>query len=981
MPTIDELAPATAATDTDELPVSQNSITRKITRAQILAGLQPQLTIPAGSILGRITAGSGSPETITVGKYLSLASGTLSALSSPYSIALSPTGFVPAATDLVPLGQAGSNVSVSYATFLQGLSALTTISGTQLLVTPTGGTVSIRLSDLASSVVLKTGGSLSGPLSLASDPSAFLQAATKQYVDLRVTRAGDTLTGPLQLASDPTNTLQAATKGYVDTNASLLHLGFTMTGPIVLAADPIASLNPATKSYTDTRLLRGGDTMIGPLGLSSAPISSLQATTKGYVDGQVANSLPLSGGILSGPLTLSTDPTTGLQAATKQYADTKITRTGDSLSGFLSLASAPTSPLHAATKNYVDNQLQTTLPKAGGTMVGPILLSGDPTSSSQATTKYYVDSGLAGVLSTSGGTVTGPIILTVSPALSSHVVNKQYVDTQSSGFLPLSGGSLSGLIALVSSPSAPLHAATKQYVDTNPGSTGAINVRLPPCNAAFNGKTDDTAAFTTAYQLAPPGGTIYVPNGTTSIQSVPNWGIPTTKRVKWIIDGTTLSDGSQLGDSIPTGLSSTGLILPATTTGFGTTGAIFSQGNSQAADFAVLHSSYLVNHVGGSTQSVISNSRTDTVITQSPLNHVWSGMDRLVWNGIQTSSASSPSRHVGRYVQTIRQSVGTDISGNPLPQPQMWSSYVEFRDTTGKPSSWTNASTGAEVDWFGNGPDDAGQRQIQSLVLGQNVTSGAPAEISAAVGVSLANGSTGKIYRVLNISVPYSVSVLDTSNSTQLPGAAAIRLAAGQSIAFEATNTVNLTYSTASGAVVAKYASTACAVGRGIAVSYGIVLSSTGTLSSASSGSIVFLTGVGSYAITLPAANTVMAGTGFTFSATGAGIVSILSATGDSLDLAPVTLRQYDRYHVISDGASLWREIFRSNSVSPHFAGPPVLPSYLVSGLPVSPGVGAKAFTTNGRKPTEASGLGTGVEVFNDGNQWISVCNGIQVAA
>src|ERR1700677_1206093 len=156
MPTIDELAPATAATDSDELPVSQNSITRKITRAQILAGVQTQLAIPAGTILGRSTAGTGSPETIAVGNYLSLASGTISAMAAPYSIALSPAGLVPSASDFVPLAQGGTNVAISYATFLQGLSGVTTVNGTQLLVTPTGSTVSLRLGDLASSVITKS---------------------------------------------------------------------------------------------------------------------------------------------------------------------------------------------------------------------------------------------------------------------------------------------------------------------------------------------------------------------------------------------------------------------------------------------------------------------------------------------------------------------------------------------------------------------------------------------------------------------------------------------------------------------------------------------------------------------------------------------------------------------------------------------------------------------------------------------------------
>jgi hypothetical protein len=58
MPTIDQLAPATAASDSDELPVSQGGIARKVTRTQMLAGLQPQLAIGPNTLLGRISAGT-----------------------------------------------------------------------------------------------------------------------------------------------------------------------------------------------------------------------------------------------------------------------------------------------------------------------------------------------------------------------------------------------------------------------------------------------------------------------------------------------------------------------------------------------------------------------------------------------------------------------------------------------------------------------------------------------------------------------------------------------------------------------------------------------------------------------------------------------------------------------------------------------------------------------------------------------------------
>ncbi len=46
MPTIDQLAPAPAASDTNEIPASQAGILRKLTRAQLLSGFQPSITIP-----------------------------------------------------------------------------------------------------------------------------------------------------------------------------------------------------------------------------------------------------------------------------------------------------------------------------------------------------------------------------------------------------------------------------------------------------------------------------------------------------------------------------------------------------------------------------------------------------------------------------------------------------------------------------------------------------------------------------------------------------------------------------------------------------------------------------------------------------------------------------------------------------------------------------------------------------------------------
>ena len=918
MPTIDQLAPATAAADTDEHIVSKSGTVLKMTRAQILAGVQPQIALESGELLGRCSSGTGAPEPVYVGNNLILANGTLLALASPYQVGGLLAGTVPAPGDLVALSQGGANTSVPYSQFMSGLSQVANLDGSQLLVTPTGSPTTEKLADFAAGTLPRAGGTMTGALTLAASPTASLQAATKGYVDSQVAtvlpKSGGTLTGPLTLPNNPTASFQAATKNYVDTEtASLLpRIGGTLSGALMLAADPTAALQAATKEYVDTRVFRSGDTLAGPLILAGNPTSSLQAATKGYTDTQVATALPLTGGTLTGALSLAADPTSAAQAATK---------------------------------HYVDTQVATAVPLCGGTLSGPLALSANPTAALQA-------------------------------------APKQYVDGQVATALPLSGGALTGALTLAAAPSNPLNAATKQYVDSSPGSlTGVINVKSAPYNARLNGVTDDTAAFIAAYQAAPAGSAIYVPNGVTVLQNPSSWGIALTKWVKWIVDGTTLSNGTCLADAIPGGTGPAGLTLPGVVVGNSQQSAEVSQGSSQPTDFSTFRTAYIVNHTGGPTGGVVSsNSRSDTIIYNGPNNYIWGGLDRLLWCGTQTS-ATEPAQHVGRYIQTMRQSVGMNSNGTAFPQPQMWAACLEYRDTTAQLSSITNCGITCEMDWFGNGPDDGHNRQIQSLVVGQNNLSGPAMEISTVVGIYLAAGHTGHAYTVLGINIPFSTSVLDTTAATQMSGAAAIRLASGHIIAFEPTVTYRLGFDSSTNVLRWYQGTLSYVVGKGISVGFQNVCTSSTTLPNYDAGNIVFLAGSGTYTITLPAAATLAAGTGFTFSACGTGVVAINPSGTDAIDNGPITLRQNDRYHIISDGSGTWREVFRANSVSPRFTGTPVLPSYTVAGLPAASTAGAKAFATNGRKPTEAAGAGTGVEVFCDGAHWISVCSGSQVLA
>lgn len=138
------------------------------------------------------------------------------------------------------------------------------------------------------------GGTLTGALTLAADPTAPLGAVTKQYVDAHASPFADA-------PSDGTS--------YGRNNAAwqrvLALAGGTLTGPLTLAADPVTALQAVTKQYSDTKLPLGGGSMTGPLTLAADPVAPLQAATKEYVDAHAA------------PSTLGSAPTiAALRAAT-----------------------------------------------------------------------------------------------------------------------------------------------------------------------------------------------------------------------------------------------------------------------------------------------------------------------------------------------------------------------------------------------------------------------------------------------------------------------------------------------------------------------------------------------------------------------------------------------------------------------------------------------------------------------------------------
>jgi hypothetical protein len=78
MPTIANLPMAGPLSATDTLPIDQGNGTNAVTLGTLLAGQQPAIVTPTGSLLGRVSLGPGGPETVSLGSGLVLTSGTIS---------------------------------------------------------------------------------------------------------------------------------------------------------------------------------------------------------------------------------------------------------------------------------------------------------------------------------------------------------------------------------------------------------------------------------------------------------------------------------------------------------------------------------------------------------------------------------------------------------------------------------------------------------------------------------------------------------------------------------------------------------------------------------------------------------------------------------------------------------------------------------------------------------------------------------------
>lgn len=105
MPTILQLPAATETTPADEIPISQDGVTRAVSVGTLLGGTQPAILAETGSLLGRTSIGRGGPEPVSVGVGLTVNSGTLAASGADHATFPQQTSLI--ATDQAVLSSAG----------------------------------------------------------------------------------------------------------------------------------------------------------------------------------------------------------------------------------------------------------------------------------------------------------------------------------------------------------------------------------------------------------------------------------------------------------------------------------------------------------------------------------------------------------------------------------------------------------------------------------------------------------------------------------------------------------------------------------------------------------------------------------------------------------------------------------------------------------------------------------------------------------
>jgi hypothetical protein len=143
MPTISQLPPSDQVAASDQVPISQAGTTHSVSVGTLLASMQPAVISGSGTLLGRVSLGSGGPEPVAVGIGLLLDDGSLAASGADHATYPLQTDLLPA--DQVVLNSAGDPkllpLSLLRGLFSAGANIAISASGT-ISATAAGGAAS-----------------------------------------------------------------------------------------------------------------------------------------------------------------------------------------------------------------------------------------------------------------------------------------------------------------------------------------------------------------------------------------------------------------------------------------------------------------------------------------------------------------------------------------------------------------------------------------------------------------------------------------------------------------------------------------------------------------------------------------------------------------------------------------------------------------------------------------------------------------------
>ncbi len=767
MPTINQLAPASAASDDDEIMISQNGVSRKITRSLLIAGLQAELSTAPGTLLGYPNGSSTSPSPIAIGANLTLAGGTLSANAASYSITSLPAGTVPAPSDLVGVGQGGSSAAVTYSQFMSGLNQVSNVDVSRLVVTPSGASSSTALADLAATTAKTTGATMTGPVVLATDPVRPLEAATKQYVDsgdaAALSKAGGALSGPLTLSSDPTQPRHAATKHYVDSQTTgLLPVGGgTLVGNLTLSGDPSGPLDAATRQYVDAGDAATAAALATETAARASAVSTIQtAVTSAQsaataAQGSAAAAQASSGTAATNALAAQTAATAAATtaASAQGLAAGAFPTSGGKMTGNLSLS---TSYVYAGTNDFAAVRLQGR-PSDGKAMLYINRVGSAASDPSLFSSYYYVND--------AGGSKTPRLINNFQANVTSTPVSGIWLShfgimSSAVGGNQSLNGHLAADFQAIRDASTPIGNTTVQSSLSTPGTTLSVtdlrNFDRAPITSGANAGT--MTSLVSATPLTTVNTVATAPGGVNPVLQV---------------------------------ASTTGL-LPG----------MFCWGPNIAA--------YIVSVTTNSI--TLSTGLTGKVPAGSTLNAGWV---LLVKIGSRFYHLTSTSATTGSGTMTFGEAVAVAdaTAGNSVVAAQggapLWSLVAEIQDHTNLPSSAGGFAQIAEFDLAGNGDDDGARALVYNPTTGTNLPQGGRSFLSFVGSKSIASGpnyvigngitfTTGigaSINSVLSPNVTFNAAVLDLRRATpSSPSANGIWMGDGQALAFSTDGSASIKY-------------------------------------------------------------------------------------------------------------------------------------------------------------------------------------------